>query len=368
MVNHTTLLLLESEFTNSQLIAAGFRKNGWGVAVATDGSLARSHSLKLSPDIILLNASVKGGGQAAMAALAASPQTATIPVVVYNIKSLKERAVFLAAGVKACISDKRATPSDPLLNSELAMETCLKVLAGPEKVKQAPVERIQSPARMKALHATGLLDAPPKECFDRLTEMAATLLDAPTALMSLVDVDRQFFMSQYGLKEPWATKRETPLSHSFCQWVVSDSAELMVSNAKEHPVLADNGAVKDLDVAAYAGVPIKAQPKQIIGSFCALDSETREWTDEEQATLRDLVLIVNAFVMMHYIGSFSDSAGSLDVTPDKLVSCASGAINGATRILSRGGARLGKVEREVLLKLIIDWTEELKVFATELAA
>jgi GAF domain-containing protein len=65
--------------------------------------------------------------------------------------------------------------------------------------------------------ATKLLDSPAEESFDRITKLAARVLNAPVALISLVDEDRQFFKSSVGLDEPWHSARETPLSHSFCR-------------------------------------------------------------------------------------------------------------------------------------------------------
>jgi hypothetical protein len=85
--------------------------------------------------------------------------------------------------------------------------------------------------RLAALEATALLDTPTERVFDRLTEIAATTLGVPIALISLVTDDRQFFNSQCGLPDPVATTRETPLSHSFCQYVVHDRAPLAQSRA-----------------------------------------------------------------------------------------------------------------------------------------
>ena len=72
------------------------------------------------------------------------------------------------------------------------------------------------PDRVGELLRLGLLDTPPEAPIDRLTRLAARLLDAPVALVSLVDDHRQFFKSAFGLPQPWASIRETPLSHSFC--------------------------------------------------------------------------------------------------------------------------------------------------------
>src|SRR5690242_20053531 len=107
------------------------------------------------------------------------------------------------------------------------------------------------PSRIAVLKETGLLDSPPEAAFDRFTRLAARLLGLPVALVSLVDGERQFFKSALGLKEPWASRRETSLSHSFCQFVVRERARLVVTDARVHPALASNLAVRDLGVIAY---------------------------------------------------------------------------------------------------------------------
>jgi len=88
------------------------------------------------------------------------------------------------------------------------------------------------------MRATGLLDAPADPAFDRVARLAARLLDAPVALVSLVDEDRQFLMSCPGLASPWAERRETPLSRSFCQHVVDRRAPLVVPDARQEPLVA----------------------------------------------------------------------------------------------------------------------------------
>ncbi len=149
-------------------------------------------------------------------------------------------------------------------------------------------EPVPDSARLTALQRTGLLDSCEEEAFDRLTRLATKILRAPVALVSLVDRNRQFFKSQTGLLEPWASLRETPLSHSFCRHVVDSKAPLIISNALEDPRVSSNPAVYELGVAAYAGLPLTTADGQTLGSFCAIDSEPREWTEEEIGILRDL--------------------------------------------------------------------------------
>src|SRR4028118_1165164 len=129
--------------------------------------------------------------------------------------------------------------------------------------------------RLLALHRTGLLDSPPEACFDRLTRLAAKVLRTPVALVSLVDADRQFFKSCVGLPQPWASARQTPLSRSFCQHVVSAADPLVIADAREHPLVRDNLAVADLGVVAYAGFPLVTGDGHVLGSFCAIDTKPR---------------------------------------------------------------------------------------------
>ena len=147
---------------------------------------------------------------------------------------------------------------------------------------------LADPERLAALDATELLDSPAETAFDRLTRLAARLLHAPVALVSLVAEDRQFFKSCIGLPEPWASSRETGLSHSFCQHAVELREPLLIRDAREHPLVRDNAAIQDLGVIAYAGIPLVTGDGQVLGSFCVIDHAPRVWAGEEVATLRDL--------------------------------------------------------------------------------
>ena len=160
-------------------------------------------------------------------------------------------------------------------------------------VEQPDLTVLTDPQRLAALRAASLLDAPAVEDFDRVTRMAAELLDVPVVLVSLVDSERQFFLSCVGLGRPWAQVRETPLSHSFCQYVVAGAEPLVIRDARAVPWLHDNAAIAELGIVAYAGFPLHAGG-QPIGSFCAIDGEPREWSDRDVGLLRDFTAIVQA--------------------------------------------------------------------------
>lgn len=142
--------------------------------------------------------------------------------------------------------------------------------------------------RLAVLIAANLLDTSAEETFDRFTRLASAILKTPVALVSLVDRHRQFFKSSVGLPEPWATSRETPLSHSFCQHVVSSNQTLAVADARTHPLLRDNLAIADLGVIAYLGIPLTTAEGYTLGSYCAIDTVPHEWSDEDVEILRDL--------------------------------------------------------------------------------
>ncbi len=159
----------------------------------------------------------------------------------------------------------------------------------PQLAATSPLgQAVDDPHRLAALERTGLLDSPVEDTFDRFTRLASRFLGCPVSLVSLVDKNRQFFKSQIGLPAEMAKKRETPLSHSFCQHVVRGGCPLQISDAREDERVRENLAIPELGVIAYLGVPIIADDGLILGSFCVIDGRPREWTEEDLAVLLDL--------------------------------------------------------------------------------
>ena len=147
---------------------------------------------------------------------------------------------------------------------------------------------VLDPARLAALRETGLLDSAPEEVFDRWTQLAARILGTPAALISLVDDRRQFFKSAVGLVEPWASRRETPLSHSFCKHVVASGETLVVNDAEHEPRVAGNLAITELGVISYAGAPLKDAQGHTLGALCAIDEKPHQWSEEDIVALQAL--------------------------------------------------------------------------------
>lgn len=133
-----------------------------------------------------------------------------------------------------------------------------------------------------SLEELGLTSALYDSQFDNLTRLAASIFGSPVSLVSIIeaDEDRQFFKSHVGLDEGWSNKRQTPLSHSFCRLVVERDAPLVVTDSRNDPRVAGNGAIEDLRVASYLGVPIRLSGVAL-GALCVIEHSPREWTPKE---------------------------------------------------------------------------------------
>ncbi|MCW2983804.1 MAG: hypothetical protein JWR63_1374 [Conexibacter sp.] len=141
--------------------------------------------------------------------------------------------------------------------------------------------------RLRVLGLTDLMDSSREENLDRWAEVAAEALQAPIALISLVDDQRQFFKSVFGLRGWAAQDRGTPLTHSFCQYVVTGGQQLAVGDARRHDELQTNPAIEELGVVAYAGSPIVVSG-QPLGALCVIGSEPRLWDPAELRLLDKL--------------------------------------------------------------------------------
>jgi phosphoserine phosphatase RsbU/P len=142
--------------------------------------------------------------------------------------------------------------------------------------------------RLAAVARTRLLDTDPEEPFDRLARLAATLLDAPYAFVTIVDDRRSFWKSAIGLEGTGIVTRNLTVAESFCQYVVGTGDRLIVDDAARDPRTHDNPTIETLGVAAWAGFPLVAPTGEVLGSFCVVDTRTRHWTDQDVQVLETL--------------------------------------------------------------------------------
>lgn len=159
------------------------------------------------------------------------------------------------------------------------------------------IDALSDPGRLAALREADLLGTAPEEEFDELTRIAAELLGAPVALVSLVDRDRQFFKSRAGdLPEPF--REGAPLSHSFCKHAVGSGEALAIGDAREHPLVRDNPAVRELGAVAYLGIPLVVPPGgHALGTLCVFDTVPRRWDEAQVGRLRTLAAAVTSAIV-----------------------------------------------------------------------
>ncbi len=142
--------------------------------------------------------------------------------------------------------------------------------------------------RLTELARLSLLDSEPEERFDCITRLTAHLFDVPISLVSLVDKDRQWFKSKYGLDSC-----ETDRSISFCGHTILQSNIFYIPDTLEDERFADNPLVTgEPGVRMYAGSPLTTASGFPIGALCIVDTKPRELTDSQLEMLRDLSKLV----------------------------------------------------------------------------
>ena len=164
-----------------------------------------------------------------------------------------------------------------------------------------------SPA-LRPLPASTPLPAVSDPAFERFVRLVRRQLGVPVALVSLVDADEQVFPGAAGLPEPWQTSRRTPLTHSFCQHVVQAEEPLVIEDAREHPLVRDNLAVRDLSVVGYAGMPLRDADGLVVGSLCAITPRPRHWSADDLAVLADLADACSSELQLRAVRDRADHA------------------------------------------------------------
>ena len=146
--------------------------------------------------------------------------------------------------------------------------------------------------RQIALDSLNILDTPPVEQLDRVTRLAAGYFKVTTALISLVDENRQWFLSRFGLD---AT--ETPRNISFCGHAILQNDTFIVPDAKNDKRFSDNPLVTGKPhIRFYAGQPVYSKQGLPLGTLCLIDGTPRTFSAEEIKALKDFACVVEQYL------------------------------------------------------------------------
>jgi signal transduction histidine kinase len=139
-------------------------------------------------------------------------------------------------------------------------------------------------ARRQALHALQLLDTPAEPEYDALVELAREVCDAPIALVSLVDQERQWFKARAGI-----AVSETPRAHAFCAHTIESDGPLIVPDARRDSRFCNNPLVTgEPRIRAYLGVPVRSDAGLRLGTLCVIDTRSRLFSEKQTRRLSQL--------------------------------------------------------------------------------
>lgn len=171
-------------------------------------------------------------------------------------------------------------------------------------------------ARLAALAGYEILDTPQEETFDQITQLASTIFNVPIVLISLVDKDRQWFKSCYGLDT-----RETDRSLSFCAHAIQADTVMVVPEATQDPRFARNALVTgEPGIRFYAGAPLKTPDGFKLGTLCLIDREPRKQLSQEQRAMLEglAALVVNELELRRTGKELQASEAKLQASEGKL--------------------------------------------------
>jgi two-component sensor histidine kinase len=156
-------------------------------------------------------------------------------------------------------------------------------------VREDEVERLES------LEDYDILDTPRDEAYDNLTQLAAQFFDVPIAFISLLDQDRQWFKSVYGMET-----RETNRSCAFCNYTMVHDSTFVVEDALDDDRFQGNPLVeKDPNIRFYAGHPLYGKDDLPLGTFCLIDRTPRSFSSSDEENLRHFSQQAESLLDMH---------------------------------------------------------------------
>jgi GAF domain-containing protein len=142
--------------------------------------------------------------------------------------------------------------------------------------------------RIKTLYKYNILDTPPDGSFDKMTQLAAKIFNVPISIISLVDTDRIWFKSKFGVDV-----NQIGRDPGLCASAILTDDIYIVEDARNDPRTLTNPLVAgDFGLQFYAAAPLQTQDGYNLGTFCIIDKQKRYFNTEQQETLKLLSEVV----------------------------------------------------------------------------
>lgn len=162
--------------------------------------------------------------------------------------------------------------------------------------------------RLRELERHGVLDQPSDPDLDRIVELASAIFGTPIALISLVDADRQWFLSSKGVEV-----RQTPREVAFCAHAITGPDVLVVPDALADERFRENPLVRqDPHIRFYAGAPLTTAAGHNLNTLCVIDREPRLPSDQQLQQLRWLAQLVMRELELRRRSQFCPVTGLLN--------------------------------------------------------
>ena len=138
--------------------------------------------------------------------------------------------------------------------------------------------------RLTALLNFDILDTDFEKEYDDIVKLTSYICKTPITLISLVDLNRQWFKAKVGLNV-----RETPRDVAFCSYAIEMEDILIVKDTHKDFRFSDNPLVKgDPKIRFYAGAQLRTSDGHALGTLCAIDREPRELSQDQIDALKTL--------------------------------------------------------------------------------
>ncbi len=161
--------------------------------------------------------------------------------------------------------------------------------------------------RLAAVHALQWLETANNENFDRICRLAAAYFNVPTALISLVEKDRQWFAGRVGFEAC-----ETPIEQSFCRYSLDHPGVMHVPDARLDQRFAHNPLVTATGgICFYAGAPLRDRNGLALGSLCIIDKAPHPLAAHELAALEDFAEMVMVQIEQSQLLRYRDPVSQL---------------------------------------------------------